>query len=255
MVKDIDQEAELEQEEIEKKVKKPKKPKAKAQEESARVGDADQHQPSTIFYLHSLLLFGGRMMHRVLGFYNSLFDLTPTDKARIYRNISHHYGNKGLNDKALDYLKEWAKLEATNPDPHYQLGIALAASGDYKRAMRSYEAALKLNPNHKGAIYRKSSLCVKLKDYKGAVEGLDQLIKMDPDNAKAHYLMGISFDRMDEVDKAIEALQKAAELDPEEIKYHQHLGFLYERKEDHKQAARCFSKVMELQREQEDDDE
>lgn len=166
MVKDMDQEPELE-EEVEKKIKKPKKPKAKAQEESARGGETDQPQPSSIFYLHSLLLFGGRVMHRVLGFYNSLFDLTSTDKARIYRNISHHYGNKGLHDKALDYLKEWAKLDPNDPDPHYQLGIALASSGDYKRAIRSYEAALKLNPNHKGAIYRRSALCLKLKDYKG----------------------------------------------------------------------------------------
>ena len=110
-----------------------------------------------------------------------------------------------------------------------------------------------MNPNHKGAIYRKSALCLKVKDYQGTVEGLKQLIKMVPDNPKSHYLLGIAFDRMDEVDKAVEALKKAVKLDPEEIKFHQHLGFLYERKEDHKQAAKCFSRVMELQREEDEE--
>ena len=183
MVKDKDREAELEQEEIEKKSKKAKKPKAKAPRAGAGVGEAENAQPSTIFYLHSLLLFGGRMMHRVLDFYNSLFDLSHTDKARIYRNISTHYANKGLHDKALDSLKGWAKLDPDNPDPHYQLGIAMTSSGNYKHAVRSYGAALKLNPNHKGAMYRKSALSLKLKDYEGAVKGLEQLIKMVPNKA------------------------------------------------------------------------
>ena len=203
--------------------------------------------------MHSLLLFGGRLLHRVLDFYNSLFDLTPPDKAKIYRNISNHYAQKGLHDKALDYLREWARLDASNPDSHYQLGVALASSGNFKKAIRAFDKALELRPNHKGAIYRRSGLCLKLKDYQGAVDGLEQLLKAVPDNHKAHYLLGIACDRMDEIDRAIEAIQKAVELDPEEIKYLQHLGFLYERKEDHKQAARCFSRVMELQQEQDED--
>ena len=178
MVKDMDQEPELEQEEIREKVKKRKKPKARVQKESAGSAEMDHDQPSTIFYMHSLLLFGGRLMHRTLDFYNSLFDITPTDKARIYRNISIHYANKGLHDKALDYLREWARLDPDNPDPHYQLGVAQAAAGNLKKAVRSYEATLKLSPTHKRAMYRKAALCLKLKDYEGAVETLKELDRL-----------------------------------------------------------------------------
>lgn len=248
------QKPEFEEEEIEKKSKGARKSKAGEQKERTRPKGAEPSQPSTMFYVHSLLLFSGRLLHRVLDFYNGLFELTPADKTTIYRNISTHYANKGLHEKALDYLREWARLDASNPDSHYQLGIALASSEDFKGAMRAFDKVLKLNPDHKGAMYRKGELCFKLKDYKGAVQGLGQLIKLAPDNPKAHYLVGIAFDRMDEIDKALKAIQKAVELDPEEIKYHQHLGFLYERKEDHKQAAGCFSRVMELQREQDEEE-
>ncbi len=254
MVKEKQQKPEFEQEEIEKKSKGTRKSKAGEQKERTKPKGAEPSQPSTMFYVHSFLLFGGRLLHRVLDFYNSLFDLTPADKATIYRNISNHYANKGVPEKALDYLREWARLDASNPDSHYQLGIGLVSSGDLKGAMRAFDKVLKLNPDHKGAMYRKSELYLKLKDYKGAVKGLEQLIKIVPDNPKAHYLLGIACDRMDEIDRALKAIQKAVELDPEEIKYHQHLGFLYERKEDHKQAARCFSKVMELQREQDEEE-
>jgi tetratricopeptide (TPR) repeat protein len=254
MVKEKQQKPEFEQEEIEKKSKGARKSKAGEQKERTKPSGAEPSQPSTMFYVHSFLLFGGRLLHRVLDFYNSLFDLTPADKATIYRNISNHYANKDLHEKALDYLREWARLDASNPDSHYQLGIGLASSGDLKGAMRAFDKVLKLNPDHKGAVYRKSELYLKLKDYKGALEGLEQLIKMVPDNPKAHYLLGIACDRMDKIDKAVQAIKKAVELDPEEIKYHQLLGFLYERKEDHKQAAKCFSRVMELQREQDEEE-
>ena len=245
---------EFENEELENKRRKVKKTRTAKQKERIRPTDADPSEPSTIFYMHSLLLFGGRLLHRVLGFYNSLFELTPNDQAKIYRNISNHYARKGLHEKALDYLKEWARLDASNPDSHFHLGIGLASSGNYKGAVRSFNKALKLAPNHKKAMYRKSGVCLKLKDYQGAVETLKLLIEAVPDNPKAYHLLGIAYDRMNEVDPAVEAMKKATELDPDEIKYYQHLGFLYERKEDHTQAAKCFSRVMELQREQDEED-
>ena len=247
-------EPEFEEEEMEKKRSKVKKPRIARRKERARPVDEDPSEPSTIFYMHSLLLFGGRLLHRMLGFYNSLFELTPTDQAKIYRNISNHYARKGLHEKALDYLKEWARLDGSNPDAHFHLGIGLASSGNFKGALRAYDKVLKLAPNHKKALYRKSGICLKLKDYQMAVKTLKQLVDAAPDNPKGYHLLGIAYDRMNEIDPAVDAMIKATELDPDEIKYYQHLGFLYERKEDHTQAAKCFSRVMELQREQDEEE-
>jgi tetratricopeptide (TPR) repeat protein len=256
MDKEKHMEPEFEEEEIEEEISRAHKAKAgrKKKKKPSKPKGGEPLQPSTIFYLHSLLLFGGRLLSGVLDFYNNLFDLTPGDKTKIYRNISAHYAKKGMHEKGLHYLKEWARLDPTNPDSHYQLGIALAESGNLKSAIGVFDKVLKLKSDHKGAIYRKSRVYLKLKDYKSATEGLEQLLKLIPDNPKALYLLGIAYDRMEEVDKAIQVLQKAVELEPEEIKYHQHLGFLYERKEDHKQAAKCFSRVMELEREQDEEE-
>lgn len=254
MVKKKHQEPEFENEEMENSGKQAKKPRAAGKKESIRKEKPDASEPSTIFYLHSLLLFGGRLLNRTLNFYNSLFELTPADKAKIYRNISNHYAQKGLHERALGYLKEWARLDPSNPEAHFHLGIGLASSGNHKGAIRAFDRVSKLNPGHKGALHRKSGIYLKLKDYQGATDVLKQLIELAPDNPKAYYLLGIALDRMDEIDPAIEAMKKATALGPEEIKYFQHLGFLYERKEDHTQAAQCFSKVMELQREQDEDE-
>lgn len=254
MVNKNDQDLEIDQEELKEKGKSAKKkPRPGRRKDTSPPKSPEMSQPSPIFYVHSLLLFSGRLLERMLNFYNSFFDLKPSDKATIYRNISNQYANKGLYEKALQYLKEWSRLEPSNPDAHYHLGIALTSAEDLKAAIRSFENVLKLSPNHKGAIYRRAGLYLKVKDYKKAAEDLEKLNEIVPENPKPLYLLGIAFDRMDEVDKAVEAMKKAIALEPEEIKYYQHLGFLYERKEDHKQAAKCFSRVMELQREQDEE--
>ena len=219
------------------------------------ISAAESSGPSTTFYMHSLFLLGGRILNRVLDGYNGLFEMTPRDKAKIYRNVSTHYIKKGLYDKALEHLKEWVRLEPENPEALYQLAVSLATAGDRQEAIGALEKVLAINPKHKNALFRKSVLHVKLKDHKQAVACLQKVLELAPETPKAYYLLGISYDAMEEIDKAIEAMQKAVALDPNEIKYHQHLGFLNVRRDDHKTAAGHFSKVMELEREQEEDDE
>lgn len=240
------------EEEFEEEMNGPRKSaKGKARSDSA---ESEHRGPPTAFYLHSLLLVGGRLLHMVLDAYNSLFDLKPEDKATIYRNLSTQYINKGLYDKALEHLQEWVQLEPSNAQAQYQLGIALAAAGKNERAIGAFDAALKIKPKLKGALYRKSTILLRTKDFALAAKGFESMVKVTPDDARAHYLLGISYDGLSEIDKAIEAVQQAVDLNPKEIKYQQHLGFLNVRKDDHKTAARHFTKVMELEREMEEND-
>ena len=226
--------------------------KAKRKESEA-ASAKESTDPSPMFYIHSIMLVGGRVLSGLLDFYNNFFDLTHRDKAKIYRNISVHYRNKGQPEKAVEHLKEWARLEPSNPEAQYQLAVALVGVENYKSALGVLNRVLKLDPNHKGAIYRKGAVHLKLKAYQEAIEAFERFLSLHPENAKAHYLLGIAYAHTEQLDKAVETLQKAIEIDPHDVKYHQHLGFLYERRGDHKEAASCFAKVMEL--EQEDEDE
>nr|WCC90950.1 magnetosome protein MamA [Desulfobacteraceae bacterium] len=226
-----------------------KKSGKKGQQKKA---DGDKSGHSTTFYLHALLLFGGRLLHKALNFYNSLFELSSQEKAKIYRNISTHYANKGQYEKSLDHLKEWVRLEPSNHEAHYQLGLALSATGNTGSAIRCFEKVLTLNPAHKGGIYHKSILFLKMKNNQEAIDGFKKLCEMT-ENAKVYYNMGIAYDGLEQIDLAIQSLEKAVALDPDEIKYHQYLGFLNVRNDDHKKAAGYFTKVMELERERDED--
>ena len=253
MNKDTQKESEIQEEGFDEEMHGPRKSR-KAKTNNAPP-DAEQRGPSTAFYLHSFLLFCGRFLNMLLDAYNRLLELTPKDKATIYRNLSTHYINKGLHDKALEHLQEWVRLEPSNPNAHYQLGNALAASGNNERAISAFNKVLTLKPQHKGALYRKSALFLKIKDFDKAAKGFKSLVDLTPENPRVYYLLGIAYDGLGKIDKAIEVMQKGVELDPKEIKYQQHLGFLNARKGDHKTAAKYFTEVMELERELEEEEE
>ncbi len=220
-----------------------------------RPPDTEAEISSSIFYWHSFLLFCGRLLHSVLDFYNRLFDMSHRDKAKIYSNISRHYSNKGLHDKALEYLKKWTRIDPSNVEAHYRLGVALAASGNKKSALRVFSRVLTLEPEHMGALHRKSSILLRVKDYKGALEDLEKAIEIRKDNPDLLYLYAIALEGVGDIDKAIQSLKQAIELDPDEIKYHQHLGFLNVSRDDHQTAAKSFSRVMELERELDEDED
>jgi len=229
--------------------KEPQTTNKKSKKGFTKKTDDERSGHSTTFYLHAMLLFGGRLLHKALNFYNSLFELSTQEKAKIYRNISTHYANKGQYEKSLDHLKEWVQLEPTSYEAHYQLGLALSATGNSGSAIRSFNKVLTMNPTHKGCIYHKSVLLLKMKNFQDALHGF-QTLSETTDNAKLYYNMGIAYDGLNQIDLAIQSLEKAVSIAPDEIKYHQYLGFLNVRNDDHKKAATYFTKVMELEREQ-----
>ncbi len=228
-----------------------KKPQKKESSEKA----ATSGQASSMFYMHAAMLFGGRWLSGMLDFYNNLFGLSPKDKLKIYRNVSNHYMRKGQHQKAIESLKEWVRMDRDNPEAHYQLALALTASGKLKQAIIVLNRVIKLDPSNTTAMYRKCKLLIKAKEYQEAVVGLESIITVTPDNADVLYHLGLAYSRLDEIGKAIEAVKKAIDLAPEESKYYQHLGFLYERDGAHQEAAACFSRVMELEEHDEEEDE
>jgi len=225
----------------------PRKGKAKAKkaarEEEVSVGES----PS--LYLHSALLLSGRLLNRMLNWYNSIFSLTPKDKAKMYRNLSRRAIVCGEPAEAIRYLKEWAKHDKGDIEPIYQMGVALSMMGDFARAIGAFDRVLKQRPGHTMAAYRRSAVLLKLKKYPEAVAGLERVVESKSDDARAFYLLGLAYEGMGDLEKGVAAMSRAVELDPEEIKYHQHLGFMNVRRDDHKTAAEHFTKVMELERE------
>ncbi len=240
-------------ENLKKKTGKKKKVSDKNESRQTSEFNNENSEHSTTFYLHATALVGSRLLGKVLRFYNGIFGIEPEDKAKIHRHMGSQYLKKGNYTKAVNSLRDWARLEPGNVEALFELAKAMKAANKTKPAINVYSKILEIDPNNVDALYSKTRLFFKRKDFEKALENFPKLEKLASDNPDVLYLMAMSYSRLDKTQEAITVLKKAIEVDEDEIRYYQNLGFLYERTGKNDEAAKCFSRVMELEDEQYDD--
>jgi tetratricopeptide (TPR) repeat protein len=80
--------------------------------------------------------------------------------------------------KAIGYFNKAAASDPTNPDIQNYLGYARRNIGDYQGALKNYEKALELDPNHIGAHEYMGETYLKVNNLAKAEEHLAALNKI-----------------------------------------------------------------------------
>jgi Tfp pilus assembly protein PilF len=100
---------------------------------------------------------------------------------------------------AIASLKDLTAKEPNNADAFNLLGFSQRNAGDIHAALASYDKALTINPNHKGAHEYRGETFLKLND----------LPKAQAEQARLQSLCPRGCEELDELSKAIAAYQKA----------------------------------------------
>ena len=69
------------------------------------------------------------------------------------------------------------------------LGLCLQDQGDLSAALKSFQAAIKLQPDYTDAIYNRGYILKDMDDFASAVSCLQELIKIDPTYNRAQHLL------------------------------------------------------------------
>jgi len=97
----------------------------------------------------------------------------------------------------------------------YEEGKAAEEAGDYQRASRCYNEALKISPQNKNYLYSLARVMIKyLNNYERGRAILIQLLEMDKKNADYYFLLGLAYKGLGQKRAAEVQLEKAIELDP-----------------------------------------
>jgi tetratricopeptide (TPR) repeat protein len=95
-------------------------------------------------------------------------------------------------------------------------GILQMYAKDFKRALASYEDALKLDPNMAEAYVNKGVALVNLERDKEAVAAISQGLKLDTAQPEiAYYSRGVAYEMLGDMRAAYEDYRQAAALKPE----------------------------------------
>jgi tetratricopeptide (TPR) repeat protein len=112
------------------------------------------------------------------------------------------------------YLQRAHTLVPENAETNLALGNLRLAQGDPPAARTSYEAVLKIDPNHKGALNNLGVLALNENQPAEAVNYFQRALALESRNAKTHYLLAKALDLAGNRAEARTEAARAVELDP-----------------------------------------
>jgi tetratricopeptide (TPR) repeat protein len=95
-----------------------------------------------------------------------------------------------------------------------QRANAYAGTYQYERAIKDYNHAIKLRPDHAAAFDGRGLAHANRLNFELAIKDYDQAIKLRPDDAKALYHRGLAKFGLCDLDGADADIAKAREIDP-----------------------------------------
>ncbi len=96
----------------------------------------------------------------------------------------------------------------------YKKGVNQMASEKLEEAVRSFDLALRIDPNYVDAWIKKGYCHFHLDDYSQATICYDKALAIDVNNAEAWNLKALAYYRMKNHEKAIECADKAIDVNP-----------------------------------------
>jgi len=221
-------------------------PARRSERPSARPKSAVEAQIR--FRLASLLRLSDNIMRRMVGAYDTIFELDTQDKASIFLQMSQELAHEGKVDEALEALRGAAELHPDDPTPWIRIGEMYLQRKAPEAALQALKKARALG-DESAALHLSIADALVMQDkHVAAAAELELAADKAPDSAETMYRLGTVVDHLGRFDEAVEALARAVELDPEEVTYHQSLGFALESAGRRQDAIQCFKRALELER-------
>jgi Tfp pilus assembly protein PilF/peroxiredoxin len=135
---------------------------------------------------------------------------------------------------------------ATLPNAWNNLGILAAREGHTDEALRNFQHALQIDPDHVIALQNLGNAYRQDKNWENAKSTLQRAVELNPENAEANYSLGMVFAQLGDTEHAQEYLQNALAARPEYPEALNNLGILYIRTQRPEQAENSFKESIRV---------
>ena len=113
---------------------------------------------------------------------------------------------------AINLYNEILKDNPFNRDAHNNLGVALQALGEHKKAITSYEKAIEIDPNFANAYSNLGNALNLLSEFKNAITCYEKAIEINPSFTSAYNDLGQIFKKLKNNEKAKDCFEKSLQL-------------------------------------------
>ncbi len=172
------------------------------------------------------------------------FIMARPDQWTSHYNMGNYQLSRGEFKEAVGSYQAALKLEPQAVMAMVNSSIAYAQMGENGKAERSLQEALKMAPDNAAANFNMGLVKAEKNELKTAEKYLKKAIKADPQMAQAAYNLCI-ITAKDRINEAVTWCRKAAELRPQDPKYAYTLAFYLNQKGDRDEAVRTLKAIIE----------
>jgi len=149
---------------------------------------------------------------------------------------------------AVTLFDQYTQQKPRNPWGHYMLGLSAWKAGDLEKSEKSFNEALRLDPDHFKSLLHLSRVLVDQKRFDDAVVRLTHAAELDPNSADVQRLLGRAFTGQSKTDEAVAAYRRTIELDARDAWSMNNLGSLLIQKERFDEAVPVLQKAVSLRK-------
>lgn len=168
------------------------------------------------------------------------------EEALEYLKIGGKHYSDGDYQKAARYYEMAIRTMPELADAHFNLGITHEQLNNDNAAVASYRKSISLHPENATAFYNIGVIHAKRGDYQAARDSFTEAARLQPDYAEAQYGIGWASGELGEFEHALSAYKKAVELNPYFPPAYSALGNIYVMQNDRASALQVYEILREI---------
>ncbi len=192
-------------------------------------------------------------LDRAIALFQSAVDADPKF-AQGYASLGEAYWRKyedtkdaKLAEQAKSACDTAASLNRNISEVHSTLGLIYRGTGKKDEAVKSFQEALRLDPNNDTASRGLAATYESLGDFQKAEATYRKAIAARPDYWGGYHDLGVFFYRRGDLDAAANEFQREIDLAPENVRAYTDLGGIYYLQGRFDKARQQFQKSNNLQ--------
>jgi tetratricopeptide (TPR) repeat protein/peroxiredoxin len=174
----------------------------------------------------------------------------PSSAEALY-GLGSVYLKQNKRAEARDSFEQATKLQAnypeTLPNAWNNLGLIATQEGHTEEAIRDFQEALRVSPDHLIALDNLGNAYRQLKQWDEAYKALQRALAVSPQDPEANYSVGMVYAQTNDNEHAYEYLQKALKLRPGYPEALNNLGVLYLRTGRRDEAVASFEECIRVE--------
>ena len=163
---------------------------------------------------------------------------------RAYVSLSNVLNDMKKSQDSLPYLNAGIKIDADNPDLHFQFGVTFYMLGQYNNALLHLEKYI-YDDKHGRFYYAMGLVKTRMLDFESASNYMKKSIELGFDTANIYTDLAFALCNSKNKSEAMYYCDKAISIEPENIELYNKKGVIFGVLENHKKALECFENVLD----------